>query len=461
LSARAFTGRNSAVRAPGLTYAYFVALGASAVLVGALGLLRWCVVFAYRYLRGRTRPRLRRARIWLGLALGGSITVWASAKVGGASVPYAAIDVRMLGAYRPAAGASTSVVLPPYLLLAGDLHCHVSPPDDAYHVSRDLAATLELASSEGLDFIVLTPHIWTPYLKAPGYRERILADHRWLTAELSRVDLGRLLVTAGAESTDDAWGHVGMAFGDFDRALREMTDTEVDTNLGAFFQRYVDSGGLLTLNHPLARPQGLTAHVFSVDVSWRPFTRQDLEYPNQIQVADRLAIGVEAYNLGVSELRDFTAFGDRETSIREVLLLLDGEIVRRQRRLVPVGGSDSHGFFMRPVLFVLATERSLAGVHEAIARGRTCVRDSAACSLLARKPGEAWQPLGSAISNTESVEVRASADAVLYRGGSEQGRLQQEEVRTVPTPRGACSLLRVSVGAGYSAPIYVNCPFAE
>lgn len=457
----AFAHRSGVVGRAGLSYAYCVALGAAAALVGTLGLVSWALVFAYRSLRGRPRPPLRRVKISLGLALGGAVMVWTSAKVRGVSIPYAAIDARMLAAYRPAARASTKTAALPYVLLAGDLHCHVSPPDDRDHVSRDLAQTLELARAEGLDFIVLTPHIWTPYLKAPGYRERILAGHRWLTTELSRVNLGGVLAAAGAESTDDSWGHVGMAFGDFERALREMTDAEVDTNLGAFFQRYVDSGGLLTLNHPLAKPEGLPARVFGVDVTWRPFTLPGVEYPSQIRVADRLAIGVEAYNLGVSELRDFLAFGDRETSIREVLSLLDREIVHRQRRLVPVGGSDSHGFFLRPVLFVLAKERTLAGVHEAIAAGRTCVRDSAACSLVARKPGGAWQPVGSAISSTDSVEVRISADGTLYRGGSEQGRLRQDEIRSVPTPRSACALLRVAVGGGYSAPIYVNCPFAE
>jgi hypothetical protein len=447
----------------GLTYAYFVVLGAVVVVVGAARLVSWAVVAGLRLLRRRPRSRLRGMWRGLGLALSGSAVVWASARLRGVSVTYAALDARMLAAYRPVARASQDIVPPPYLLLAGDLHCHVSPPDDRDHVSRDLAQTLELARSERLDFLVLTPHIWTPYLKAPGYRDRIVAGHRWLSTELSRVDAGGVLVTAGAESTDDSWGHVGMAFGDFDRALREMTDAEVDTNLAAFFQRYVDSGGLLTLHHPLAKPVGLAARGFGVDVSWRPFTLPGAPYPSQIQAADRLAIGVEAYNLGVSELRDFTTFGDRETSIRDVLSLLDREIVRRQRRLVPVGGSDSHGFFLRPVLFVLAKERSLLGVQQAIAAGRTCVRDAAACSLVARRlgPAEGWQPVGSAISGADAVEVRVSADGALYRGGGEQGPLRQGEARTVRTPRGECSLLRAVVGGGYSAPIYVNCPFAE
>lgn len=182
----AFASCSDVVGRAGLSYAYCVALAAAVALVGTLGLVSWGVSFAYRRLRGRPRPPLRRMKISLGLALGGAVMVWASAKLRGVSVPYAAIDARMIAAYRPAARASTKTAALPYVLLAGDLHCHVSPPDDRDHVSRDLAQTLALARSEALDFIVLTPHIWTPYLKAPGYRERILAGHRWLTKELSR-----------------------------------------------------------------------------------------------------------------------------------------------------------------------------------------------------------------------------------------------------------------------------------
>jgi hypothetical protein len=445
----------------GLSYAHGIAAGVLATLAGFLLGAAFGAAALLATLRRRRRPPARRAALALVLTLAGGALTVAMLRARGVSAIYGAIDARMLAAYRPPQ-VPPDLVPSPFLLLAGDLHCHVAPPDDDYHVTRGLPATLELARAEGLDFVNLTPHLWTPLLKQPGYVGHILEGHRRLAVELAHADTKGLLVTAGAESTDDDWGHVGMAFGDYEAALGAVTDDEVDGRLGDFFQRFVDGGGVLTLHHPLVQPRGLAARAFGVDISWRPFTSPGAAAPHQIAVADRVASGVEAYNLGVSEMRDWLSFGDREVSVRDVLARLDREIVARGRRLTPVAGTDSHGDFLRPVLFVLARERSIAAVREAIVEGRTCVRDGAACTLEARAPGGTWAPVGASLESVDEVELRVmGGDAAVLVNGVETVRPARATAAVVRTPRGRCSLIRAVVGGGYSAPVYANCPFAR
>lgn len=45
------------------------------------------------------------------------------------------------------------------IVLAGDLHWRVTPPDDPTDVTRGLERTIELARREKLDFVVFTPHV--------------------------------------------------------------------------------------------------------------------------------------------------------------------------------------------------------------------------------------------------------------------------------------------------------------
>src|SRR5947207_1451724 len=79
---------------------------------------------------------------------------------------HTAVDLAMGSAYRP---PGVDVAQRPasarerdaesLQLLAGDFHCHVSPPDWDQEANRDLAGTVTLAKKEHLDFVVLTPHV--------------------------------------------------------------------------------------------------------------------------------------------------------------------------------------------------------------------------------------------------------------------------------------------------------------
>jgi hypothetical protein len=342
-------------------------------------------------------------------------------------------------------------------LLAGDMHCHVSPPDDPSDVSRGLEDTLRLARAEGLDFVVLTPHVWSRFYQREDLRAAVLSGQRWLRGALAELRADDVLFVPGFEYTDHEFGHVGVAFGDLERTLESLGAEEARRAPERFFERYVDSGGVLVVNHPLVTPLDSVVSMARADLSWRPFTTKG-PMPPEIAAVNRLAQGFEAYNLAVTHLRDRYLLGDTERSLRSTLALLDGEVVRRRRRMTPVGGSDSHSQHLRATTFLLAGGRDAAAVRDAVLAGRTCVRDAAACTFEARAPGAAWQPVGSAIDGVDAVEVRAHGDDIeVLAAGVRAGAPESAEVLRIATRRGACTPVRARVGAGFSAPVYVNC----
>ena len=106
-------------------------------------------------------PRSTRAARLLGAAL---------ALLGGSGCAKNQIlDLAMASAPRPPPHRGLRVGA--YEVLAGDMHCHVLPPDAAYHVSRGLPETARLAQDEGLDFVVLTPHVPARFFLDPEIRE--------------------------------------------------------------------------------------------------------------------------------------------------------------------------------------------------------------------------------------------------------------------------------------------------
>ncbi len=161
------------------------------------------------------------------------------------SLEHGVVDTVMLGAERPRTprafvrrGDETLRVL------AGDFHCHVTPPDGEPHVVRDLEATVELAREQALDFVVLTPHVRARTLHLPEVQARLRAGR-----DAARAVRGGPVMIFGFEYTDFSWGHAGMAFGDLDAALEAAPRSE-----DAFVRAYLASGGLATINHPLLVP---------------------------------------------------------------------------------------------------------------------------------------------------------------------------------------------------------------
>lgn len=376
---------------------------------------------------------MRRAVVLLAVCSGGCL----------GALKHGVVDTIMVAADRPRPGRVFVRRGDETLrLLAGDFHCHVTPPDGRPHVVRELDATVELARREGLDFLVLTPHVRARTLHLPAVQRRLLDA----MADVRAVRGGPVLIF-GFEYTDFSYGHAGMAFGDLRRALTRASDDDP----AAFVRTYLASGGIATINHPLLLPVETPIAVSTWDLSWRPLV-EPARYPPDLELIDRRAATYEAYNLAIADLRDRFLFFDPERSIRRVLAAFDDKILRERRRLTPVGGSDTHGHHLRATTFVLATSNTRAAIAEGVRRGRTCVRAPEACRTMVRVDGGPWAIVGDARFG-RAVEVRAPDGAQVLVNGEIVGARFAVDPKT-------CSIVRTRVGRGFSAPIYVNCAFA-
>ena len=376
----------------------------------------------------------------------------------------ALLDVAMGSGYRPPPPAP----LPgPYQLLAGDMHCHVTPPDAKSHVVRGVPETVDLAREEGLDFVVLTPHVRALFYLDPARRQAFLRDQAELKRAIAAEDAKDLVLIPGFEYTDYAYGHVGVAFADAEKLLADLPVDQAAANPELFFERWVGSGGLLVINHPILLP--LPKLMFSAaqgNLSWRPFTAAG-PYPPEIASITRLAQGVEVYNLSVSHVRDGLLLGDRDRTLRMAAFLADRHARAERRRVSLVGGSDSHGHHLRATTFVLAEARTESAIGEAIRAGRTCVRSPEACSLEARplaidpRAAWMWMPVGSSL-HASVIEVRANGAPIeILKNGAVVAEPAAREVAQIAVEPGVCTTVRARVGEGLSSPIYVNCAFAD
>ena len=349
------------------------------------------------------------------------------------------------------------------MVLAGDMHCHILPPDAPYHVSRELPETLELAKDESLDFVVLTPHVPARFFADDEMRGWMLQTQQQLRARLERLH-PTMIVVPGFEYTDFRYGHVGAAFADPTEVLAGLSADEAQANPERFFEMWVARGGILTINHPVNRPlKDAPFRELGSDLSWRAFRGGPV--PAEIDWITTHAQSIETFNTTVTELRDLFVVGEEDRSLREAAHLADRIARTQHRRFAAVGGSDSHGSWLRATTFVLAKERSLEGIRKGISSARTCVRGPEACTLEIRMKGgeRAWLGVGDAITTSEhagfvTFEARASGgDATFIVDGAIVATARSGEVVDLPVPADRCAIVRAIVGRSWSSGVYVNC----
>ncbi|MBI5534167.1 MAG: hypothetical protein HY898_15700 [Deltaproteobacteria bacterium] len=373
------------------------------------------------------------------------------------------VDFAISGAHRP--GRAPAQVAPwggeTYRVLAGDLHCHVSPPDHPSHVTRSFEQTVELARSEGLDFAVLTPHVWSRFFESPDLRQLAVAWQRQLEKDIAGQEGATTLFIPGFEYSDASWGHVGLSFADVERVLQDLPVKEAQSHPERFVDAWVRHGGMIVLNHPLQTPLDSMFSESKADLSFRPYTAPG-PFPEEINAFRRHAHGLEAFNLTASRLRDRWILHDAEAGLRSVLHLLDQEILVQQRMIAATGGSDSHGSQLRATLFVLARDKSRESIRDAIRSGRTCVRDPLACTLMARPAGGGVGVVaGGSLTGVSSIEVMVQgSDAELIVNSQVVSRSISSTPVRLDVPA-QCSVLRARSGQGFSGPIEINCPFAS
>lgn len=366
------------------------------------------------------------------------------------------LDVAMRGAPRP---RPAEMHVGDRTVYAGDLHTHIKPPDAEWHVIRELPATLALAESEHLDFIVLTPHVGARFFADEGEREWVLTTQRELRQRLAELHPS-MIVVPGMEYTDARYGHVGVAFADPADVLRDLSVEDARAHPERFFERWVAAGGLLTINHPVQRPLNVPFVELRFDLSWRGFT--GVSVPPEIAWITEHAQSVETFNMMNTYLRDNFLVGDEERSLREAAHLVDREARAQHRRIAPVGGTDSHSAWLRGTTWVLAKEKTAASIREAIAEARTCVRGPAACTLEVRVPGGEWQHVGDALDASDAVEARASGGAVAFVvDGAFVASAKDGETAHLPLKKDRCSVVRAVVAESWSAPVYVGCDWAR
>lgn len=348
-----------------------------------------------------------------------------------------------------------------YQVLAGDMHCHVLPPDAPYHVSRELPETLALAEREGLDFVVLTPHVNARFFLDEGQREWVVRTQRELRARLAARPSSAVVVIPGMEYTDYRHGHAGLAFADVERVLERVSVEAAWARPERFFEVWRAEGGLATINHPFLGPLPRAPIAeLHYDLSWRGFHPAGLDgvHPgmSEIRWLTEHADAIETWNESVGHVRDRWFLGDPDWEMRQASHLVDRLSREEGRTRAPVGGSDSHGDWLRPTTWVLAKEKSVDAIREAVASGRTCARAPEPCTLEARGDGD-WVTVGGAIvSRDHAIQARARGRARYLLNGVVVTEAEGEPV-TIETS-GRCSTLRVEINDGSSAPIRVDCP---
>ncbi|MBS2013630.1 MAG: hypothetical protein JST00_12120 [Deltaproteobacteria bacterium] len=375
------------------------------------------------------------------------------------------IDIAMSGASREA--RATGMRVGDRMVLSGDMHCHVLPPDSPSHVTRDLRETVTRAEQEGLDFVVLTPHVPGEFQTDDARRTWVKESQAELRARLASIKT-QVMVIPGFEYTDRRWGHLGMAFADVDAVLEAVSAEEAQRAPTRFFEQWVAKGGILTVNHPVNRP--LRDPPFSelaYDLSWRAY--HGAEVPPEVEWVSTHAQTIETFNASVTHLRDQFIVGEEDRSLREASHLVDRLVRRQQRRIAAVGGSDSHGGWLRPTTFVLARDRSIASLREGLVGGRTCVRGPEACTLEIRPRGAGapWAHVGDDVPGdarpkddpaADVIEARATGgDVTLFVNGELAGTAESGDTMSVRLPHGRCAVVRAVVGRSWSSGIYVGC----
>jgi hypothetical protein len=365
------------------------------------------------------------------------------------------LDIAMSGVSRPSAPHGMHVG--DRLILAGDMHCHVMPPDSAHHVSRELPETLALAKSEGLDFVVLTPHVPARFYMDEEMRGWVLETQAELRARVARLQ-PELVVIPGFEYTDFRYGHVGMSFADPKEIIDGLGSEEARNDPERFFEMWAARGGIITINHPMNRPLPKAAfRELGADMSWRAFNGATV--PAEIAWVTTHATSIETFNSMVAGLRDQFIVGDEDRSLREASHVADEMVRTQHRRIASVGGSDSHGNWLRATTFVLAKDRSVEAIRKGIAGAHTCVRGPEACTLELRSDGGAWLGVGDAITTSSATfEARASGDDVTFVvNGAPVASAGDGEITKLQVPTDRCSIVRAIVGRSWSSGIYVNC----
>ncbi len=347
-------------------------------------------------------------------------------------------------------------------LWAGDMNFHISPPDDPKKVERSLKESVDLLGKSGLDFVFVTPQIPARFWESADQFERVRREWQSLQQTMSAMTEKMPLMMVGAEYVDEKNGSATIVGVDIPKALNEVSRDDLRTNPTAFINLLWMRGALVYLNSPLATPLKAPVdspqHFNSVDHSWKPMTKPSAGYPKDLLAINNLYDGMEAYSVPVSVWRDQYVQGDPVASLSAVMSRLDLEIIRKKRRLIPIGGSDSRDATIRPTIYIAAPDRTPEALRQGLANGRVCVRSPLPCGLRVFADD---QPVAAGVGDhivaQQHIDIRwEGGEGELFRNAESVGTFEGRALQ--PTSRSECHIYRLVVDGGFSAPFYVNCP---
>ncbi|MCG3135018.1 MAG: hypothetical protein HMLKMBBP_02511 [Planctomycetes bacterium] len=360
--------------------------------------------------------------------------------------------------------------------IVGDLHVHVSPPDEDGHSKLTVASAIERAVAAKLDFIVLTPH--GSDRSFPGAKEG--APPRWgqdVLADLAREALAarraagakeEILVVPGWEFTRPEPGHLGMSFFAMDDVAKAQGDRKAEIALG--------KGAFVVVNHPFFRPvrmapeyerlvRGLSGE-FSGDWRWLPFhgRGEDPLCWNGIEVWHERSVLVQKLHAGAA------ADYPQTQMARAAVEQWDRSVREQRRRVTAVGGSDCHGrlpYAISPQAntAALVDAFDLESLRAALVGARvTFGRDGGAAagdlSATSDVPGER-AGVGGSLRAEREVRLSWSGEAALFEDGIAVGTFTGGAVRRLEPP-GSFRAWRIEkAGDAFSNHVHANLPAAR
>ncbi len=372
-------------------------------------------------------------------------------------------------AHKPPAASTVQPVTPagtPTLKLwAGDANFQL--PEGDFKASLDLPKILSTIKKSGLDFVFFTPSVKSRFYDDQNGLDSTVQRWREIRQFLETIPEPRPLFLPGLQVVDKAHGNVSLLFLDLSTMVQDLKASNFRQSPPLFYYSAKAFGALLFIDTPFATPVKVPVdgpdRYTSIDRSWRPITdgtRDIKSFPPEIQAADELAFGLEAYSIPVSIWRDQYGLDNPLHSIVMSMQRMDDEILRRKRRMVPIAGSDSRqGKHLHPTMYIAAPSRTPQALREGMLRGRVCIRSPEPCGVRVYVDDEGLpQGVGASVKAKQRVELRWQGEGEVYRNGQSYGAFDGRA--TVPAESG-CSVLRLVVDNGYSGPIYVNCPFAD
>ena len=283
--------------------------------------------------------------------------------------------------------------------IPGDFHLHVAPLDVREGVTLTVADLADHARGAGLEFVVLTPHLWSGMWRSPARRGRFLDAWRDLAAAARTAD-GVTLIP-GVEYGIHGHGHFGV-WG-VDVAALDGAD---------FLAAARAAGAFVVVNHPFAVPTKIPGIPLSdKDLSFRPWARGTGEAPP--------LDGVEVWNVPLG-LANLVSRPDGATGEDRAFAAADALARRERRRVAVVGGSDDHRGFVQPTTWVLAADASEPALLAALRAGATCVGGPEAGTLEGRGDDD-WVGIGGSVRAASRVELRWNGRAHLYVDGVDRG----------------------------------------